>query len=499
MKTTSTSSYFNVLCENISGYHDEIQTPYGSFRNVYFDWTATGRGFLPIEKLMIEIGAHAGNPHTESNYTGKHSTVSYEKALLTIKKHVGADESDVVLGVGSGATAAINKLHRLLGIRYPEQLMPFIDLPDNKRPVTFVTNMEHHSNHTSWLETISDVVVLEPNENGDVDAKQLEIALEPYREREVKIGSFTACSNVTGIETPYHELAKVMHEHNGYCFIDFAASAPYVPINMHPENPEERLDAIFFSPHKMLGGQRTCGILVFNKSLCKNSIPDHPGGGTVLYTTPWEGRKYFEEIQVREDGGTPPFLQIIQVSQCLRLKEQMLENRMQERKEMLLRHMWSGLSEMEGVTILERNKSKRQGIISFYAVNIHHSLLAKLLNDRYGIQVRPGCSCAGTYGHYLLKIGPKESKYITNDLDNGQLASKPGWVRASLHPTNTIEEIDFFLSALQAIIQNFEIWKKEYVYCQTSNEYKHITESDIAAPSTLSWEKYMIKPSVNIN
>jgi len=496
----STSTYFNALREHISGYKREIQTPYGSFPLTYFDWTATGRGFLPIDYQMIhEISPNTGNTHSESNYIGEYSTKAYHHAISIIKEHVGANESDIVLGVGNGTTAAIIKLQNFLGFRLHEKFKSKVDLASVEKPVVFVTHMEHHSNHISWIETIADVVIVEPNQYGEVDPQQLVKALEKYQDRKIKIGSFAACSNVTGIETPYHELAKIMHQHDGFCFVDFAASAPYVPINMHPENPDERLDAIFFSPHKFLGGHRTCGILIFNECLYNNAVPDYPGGGTVLYTTPWEARKYYDDIQIREDGGTPPFLQIIQVSMCLLLKEEMLKNGMQEQKDYLLHHLWTQLNEIKGVTILEGEKSKRQGIVSFYVEGIHHSLLSKLLSQRYGIQVRPGCSCAGTYGHYLLNIGPEESRRITSELDKGILSSKPGWVRISLHPTNTLCEINSFIVALHEIISNINIWEKDYVYCETSNEYRNILENELSVSSLFtSWKDKMVQSSVKI-
>ena len=180
----------------------------------------------------------------------------------------------------------MNKFQRILGLRIPENLKGNVQIPEKERPVIFITHMEHHSNQTTWLETIGEVVILEPSSTGEIDVPQLEELLQKYRERPLKIGSFTACSNVTGIETPYRQLAKIMHQHGGLCFVDFAASAPYVKIDMHPEDPLERLDAIVFSPHKFLGGPGTSGVLVFDSRLYSNQVPDHPGGGTVLWTNP---------------------------------------------------------------------------------------------------------------------------------------------------------------------------------------------------------------------
>ena len=217
-------------------------------------------------------------------------------------------------------TGMVNKFQRILGLKVPEQLRAYLKLPADLKPVVFVTHMEHHSNHTSWQETIADVVGIEPDEKGLVNVDDLKRKLEIYKDRKLKIGAFTACSNVTGIETPYHELAKIMHQNGGYCFVDFACSAPYVKINMHPEEPLERLDAIFFSPHKFLGGPGTPGVLIFDSELYHNKIPDNPGGGTVDWTNPWGQHKFISNIELREDGGTPPFLQTIKAALCIRVK-----------------------------------------------------------------------------------------------------------------------------------------------------------------------------------
>ena len=220
-------------------------------------------------------------------------------------------------------TAVVNKLQRMLGLRLPEQLAPFCQLPEKLRPLVLLTHMEHHSNQTSWLETVATVEVVPPDERGLVDVAALEALLEQYRERPLKIGAFTACSNVTGVCPPVHALARVMHRHGGYCFVDYAASAPYVDIDMHPGDPLESLDAMYFSPHKFLGGPGTPGVLVFDSRLYHNRVPDQPGGGTVNWTNPWKQHSFVDGIEAREDGGTPGFLQTIKAALAVQLKDAM--------------------------------------------------------------------------------------------------------------------------------------------------------------------------------
>ena len=189
---------------------------------------------------------------------------------------------------------------------------------------------------TSWLETIATVECISPNKDLEVDLEFLEQLLERYKDKRIKIAAVTGCSNVTGISTPYYAIAEKMHQHGGLCFVDFAASAPYVEIDMHPENPLHKLDAIYFSPHKFLGGPGTTGALIFDSALYSNKVPDHPGGGTVSWTNPWGGHSYTEDIEAREDGGTPAFLQTIKAALCIQLKEEMgIENMIRREKELL--------------------------------------------------------------------------------------------------------------------------------------------------------------------
>ncbi|HJV18091.1 MAG TPA: aminotransferase class V-fold PLP-dependent enzyme [Bacillales bacterium] len=471
----SLEEYFQLFRPNIIGNNQYFDSPFGKKRILYADWTASGRLYRPIEQKITEVfGPFMANTHTESNTTSLKMTSMYKEAKKIIKKHVSADENDVVLLEGFGMTAAINKLQRILGIRVNERFKNVILISKNDRPVVFITHMEHHSNHTSWLETIADVVVLQPDKNGLVDVNQLDELIHQYQDRPLKIGSFTACSNVTGIQPPYHQLAKVMHRHGGICFVDFAASAPYVKINMHPEDPLEKLDGIFFSPHKFLGGPGASGVLVFDSRLYSNHVPDHPGGGTVMWTNPWGGRRYYSDIELREDGGTPGILQAIRIALCLNLKKQMGIEKMMERESELVHLLLSELEQVPTVNILDGHVKERLGIISFYVEDIHYNLIVRLLNDRYGFQVRGGCSCAGTYGHYLYQIDQETSKHITNLIDQEDLTEKPGWVRFSLHPTMTNEEVYLFVWAMKEIVANIDDWKKDYVYDAKSNDFFYI-------------------------
>lgn len=471
-------SYFEPFRLNTIGHDLEYNTPYGQQKLIYADWIASGRLYQPIEhRLTNDIGPFIGNTHTETSETGTSMTRAYHEAHKRIKKHVNAGPNDVIITAGFGMTGVIVKFQRMMGLKMCGQLNDSKCFKEKERPVVFVTHMEHHSNHTSWFETMTDVVVLAPGKDLLVDPEELKRQLEIYKDRALKIGAFTACSNVTGIGTPYHELARIMHEQGGFCFIDFAASAPYADINMHPEDPMEKLDAVLFSPHKFLGGPGSSGVLVFDRSIYNSRTPDQPGGGTVDWTNPWGEYKYVDDIELREDGGTPGFMQCIRTALCIEVKERMGVANIARREEQLLEKAFAGMDKIPSLKILANNQRKRLGIISFYFDDIHFNLVVKLLSDRYGVQVRGGCACAGTYGHYLLDVSHEHSRTITELINHGDLSQKPGWIRLSLHPTMTNQELDFILNALEEISINHKLWAEDYVYNKHTNEFKHISDN----------------------
>ena len=450
----SLEDYFSPFRQNIIGYQQRFETPFGRKRILYADWTASGRAYDPIEaEIRDEILPFFANTHTETTITGRTMSGAYEQAKTTVKAHVNANKDDVLVFCGSGMTAAVNKLQRILGLRLPERFMDYVtclQLDESARPLVLVTHMEHHSNHISWLETIATVEIIRPDEDGNVDLQHLRELLKKFSHRKNKIAAVTACSNVTGIETPIHEIATIMHEHGGLCFVDFACSAPYVNIDMHPGQRLADLDAIYFSFHKFLGGPGTPGVLIFNSKLYNNRIPDQPGGGTMLYSNPWKVHEYITDIEQREDGGTPPVLQGIKAAMCIRLKEQMGVERMLQREEEMLQRLFDRLEKITDLEILGATR-KRLGIVSFTVKNMHYDLIVKTLNDRFGIQTRGGCNCAGPYGHLLLNIDKTRSYGILNALKAGDMSCKPGWVRLSIHPTMTNAEIDYIADALSCL------------------------------------------------
>jgi selenocysteine lyase/cysteine desulfurase len=480
--------YFSKYRHGIIGLDHKIKTPsQNSIKLLYVDWAASGRMYLPIEdRIRQKLLPFVANTHTDTNFTASKMTFAYNKARGIIKKHVGASENDILISSNSGMTGVINKFQRILGLKIHESFKGFIFPQEMEKPIIFVTHMEHHSNQTSWAETIADVVVVPPDETGLVSIENFRKTILKYEDRKTKIAAITSCSNVTGIMTPYMEIAELIHQYNGLCFVDFAFSAPYVSINMHKDDTNGRfLDAIYFSPHKFLGGPGSTGILIFNKKTYSNRVPDNPGGGTVSWTNPWGGHEYIDDIETREDGGTPAFLQTIKAAMCMQLKDEMGVQNIQEREKEIIDIIWNPLCAIPNLHILAEEHKNRLGVVSFYIDDLHYNLGVKILNDRFGIQTRGGCSCAGTYGHYLLDVNPEHSKSITDLISTGNCSSKPGWIRLSIHPTHSNTEIEFIVDAITKLAQNHSEWQQDYDIDHISG---NVTPRDLSTMQELEYD-----------
>lgn len=423
-----------------------------SYKNrIYADWTASGRLFRPIENRITNmIGGLMANTHTKDSYTGRLMTTWLCEAEQVIKKHVNASADDVLLNVGNGMTGALAKFMRMMGWWCHEQHREAVLATITQKPLVYITHREHHSNHTMWLESLVELRIIPALQGDEIDLAWLAKDLANEQKRTVKMASITAASNVTGIETPYREIAKTMHAVGGYCFVDFAASGPYVTIDMHPSE-DEYLDAIFFSPHKFLGGPGSSGVLLFNKSLYQNKIPEQPGGGTVLWTNPWGEHRFVSGIEQRESGGTPGILQTLRTAFAIQLKEEMGIKRIYDREQYLNEIMFSRLANIKGVRVLSEQHKHRLSIFSIVFENIDYKTAVQRLSKDYEVETRGGCACAGTYGHHLLDIDYCMSHSITDQLDDELQDLKPGWVRVSLHPSMSEADIHAITDAISKV------------------------------------------------
>lgn len=491
------------LRQQIVGVDSTFETPFGERLMSYCDYTASGRCLKFVEEYLQSLQRVYANTHTEDDITGRSMSQLLHEAEESIKRSVNAGPHGRIIACGTGATGAIDKLQQLLGVALPPATRKNIcdmlaksdskvsckdieDVFETSQPVVFIGPYEHHSNEISWRESLATTVEVNMDASGNIDLAHLETLLQdPAYQNRIRIGSFSAASNVTGMRSDVRRIASLLHAHDAIACFDFAACAPYVEIDMNPEpvgDEDPSIDAIFISPHKFLGGPGSSGVLIFNERIYHRELPPSvSAGGTVDYVG-LHGQDFISNIEEREKAGTPGVLQTLKAGLVFQIKDRVGVDFIARREHELTARAFSKWNTDDAIEILGNpDPAQRVGIVSFNIKSsngsyLHHKFVTALLNDLFGIQSRAGCSCAGPYGHRLLNIDHDTSERYREVVQHGYCGIKPGWCRVGLHWVMDDTEADYVIDAVLFVARHGHLFLALYDFdlCTGTWTHKHV-------------------------
>jgi len=493
------------LRQQIVGVDSTFETPFGERLMVYCDYTASGRCLRFVESYLQSLQRVYANTHTEDDITGRSMTQLLHEAEEAIKKSVNAGPNGRIIACGTGATGAIEKVQQIVGVALApatrqniEEILnnsdadirgeDFAQQMRDRQPIVFVGPYEHHSNEISWRQSLATTVEIRLDASGNIDLGHLqELLAAPEYQNRLRIGSFSAASNVTGMKSDVRKISSLLHAHGALAFFDFAACAPYVEIDMNPTSTGDEdasIDAVFISPHKFLGGPGSSGVLVFNERIYHRELPPSvSAGGTVDYVGPDE-QDFIPRIEEREKAGTPGVLQTLKAGLVFEIKDRVGVDVINKREHELTSRALASWGADENIEILGNpDAAQRVGIMSFNLRDdqgnyLHHKFATALLNDLFGIQSRAGCSCAGPYGHRLLDIDLETSERFRNVVQDGYCGMKPGWCRVGLHWVMDDAEADYVISAVHFIAKHGRRFLSLYDFDLSTGTWTHKQEGN---------------------
>lgn len=456
------------LRADIIGDGRALETPFGTVPLVYADYTASGRAVGRVEDwIRREVLPTYANTHSAASCCGARTTRMFEAARAELRRALNARPDDQLVFCGAGATAAIHKWIDLLDLRAPRALAA-------APPTVIIGPYEHHSNELPWRELDCDLRIVPLAADGTLDVDALAALLAGLPRARRLIAAFSAASNVTGIRTDIARVNALIHAHGGLCGWDFAAAAPYVAMDLQAAGG---LDAVFFSPHKFLGGPGAPGVLVFDARTIERASPTRAGGGTVTFVSR-ERHRYVASPTRREEAGTPDIIGAIRAALAMRLKLEIGVASIEARESHLLARALERFDACARIELLGGRAAPRLPILSFRIRHgdgvLHDGFVVTLLNDLFGIQARGGCSCAGRYGHELLGIDEDESLRIEQRVLEDGVGHRPGWIRIGLHYAMDDAVVDYLLTAVELIAAHGAALLDEYRHDAPTGTWQHV-------------------------